>query len=218
MTPHGALWRKLVGFGFRLLYNEFAFTYDTVSYAVSLGAWRCWQRAALKHLGVPAPAPVLELAHGTGSLQLDLTALGYSAVGIDVSRSMGRIAVRKLRGHGFAPQLARAQAQYLPFAADSFAAVICTFPTEFIFQPQVLREAYRVLQSSGRLVIVPIAFLNKHGPLEAGLERLYRVTGQRSSGQVDVAALFGSCGFSVKLLQDRCPRSTVQIIAADKQT
>ncbi len=218
MTPHGGLWHKLIRFGFRLLYNEFAFTYDTVSYAVSLGAWRCWQRAALKHLGVPVPAPVLELAHGTGSLQLDLAALGYRAVGIDISKSMGRIAARKLRGYGFAPQLARAQAQYLPFAAETFAAVICTFPTEFIFQPQVLREAHRVLQPSGRLVIVPIALLNGHGPLEAGLERLYQITGQRSSGQADVAALFSSCGFSVELLQDFCPRSTVQIIAAHKQT
>jgi hypothetical protein len=52
------LWWGLVRFGFRLLYNEFAFTYDTVSKVVSLGAWRCWQRAALKYLAVPPGARI----------------------------------------------------------------------------------------------------------------------------------------------------------------
>ncbi|MCB9446672.1 MAG: class I SAM-dependent methyltransferase, partial [Ardenticatenaceae bacterium] len=41
------LWKKLIRFGFRLLYNELAWTYDAVSWLVSLGDWRSWQQAAL---------------------------------------------------------------------------------------------------------------------------------------------------------------------------
>lgn len=216
MKPNDSLWHRFVKFGFRLLYNELAFTYDAVSYAVSLGAWRCWQRTALKHLGVSAPATVLELAYGTGSLQLDLAALGYRVVGIDLSKHMARIAARKLRGHGFVPRLVRGQAQHLPFAAESFAAVVCTFPTDFIFQPQALHEVNRVLSPSGRLVIVPVAVFTEHGLLEAGLERLYQITGQRSGGHANVAALFNSCGFTIKLLRENCPRSSAQIVIAHK--
>src|ERR1700687_5659324 len=90
------LWRRLVKFGFRLLYHEMAFTYDAVSWIVSMGEWRSWQRAALKHLNVSPGTRVLELAHGTGNLQIDLHAEGLNPIGLDFSASMGRIARDKL--------------------------------------------------------------------------------------------------------------------------
>ena len=76
------LWERLVRFGFRLLYNELAFTYDIVSVIVSMGAWRCWQRAALKNIHLPLTAHIIELAHGTGNLQLDLYANGFTPVSL----------------------------------------------------------------------------------------------------------------------------------------
>ena len=106
------LWWRLVRFGFRLLYNEMAFTYDWVSYAVSLGEWRCWQRAALKHLNVQSGARILELAHGTGNLQIDLHALGYHVLGYDLSPYMGQIAQRKLNAHHLPARLARSHTLY----------------------------------------------------------------------------------------------------------
>ncbi len=36
------LWVGLIKFGFRLLYQEMAWTYDWVSWLVSLGEWRRW--------------------------------------------------------------------------------------------------------------------------------------------------------------------------------
>ena len=64
-------WRSLLRFGFRLLYHELAWTYDLVSRVVSLGQWRTWQRTALEHLAARRGDPILELAHGTGDLQID---------------------------------------------------------------------------------------------------------------------------------------------------
>ena len=89
------VWWQLVRLGFRLLYNESAWTYDTVSWLVSLGAWREWQRSGIKYLNGVGAGPALEVAHGTGNLQIDLAAAGYSACGIDLSHHMGAITREK---------------------------------------------------------------------------------------------------------------------------
>ena len=60
--------RWLLRFGFRLLYNELAWTYDWVSRAVSLGQWRHWQRAVIPRL---SGQRALEIAFGTGDLVVD---------------------------------------------------------------------------------------------------------------------------------------------------
>jgi ubiquinone/menaquinone biosynthesis C-methylase UbiE len=212
-----SLWWRLLRFGFRLLYNELAFTYDLVSSAVSLGAWRCWQRSALKSLDAPPGALVLELAHGTGNLQLDLNAAGYTVIGLDLSPYMGQIARRKLRRHHLPIRLARGRAQQLPFPANAFSAVVTTFPTNFIVAPETLAELHRVLRENGRLVIVPNGILTGAGAVEKGIEWLYRVTGQRNGAPGNIAAFFASYEFEAKSVEERCARSLAQVIIAQKK-
>ncbi|MFQ3568740.1 MAG: methyltransferase domain-containing protein, partial [Aggregatilineales bacterium] len=177
MNAFISAWRRLVRFGFYLLYNPFAFTYDAVSKLVSFGAWRCWQRAALAYL--PSDGWALELAHGTGDLQLDLASAGISSIGYDLSPNMGRLARRKLIRHGVVPRLARGRAQALPFADGVFRSVVSTFPTDFIIASQTLYEVGRVLADDGVLVIVPSALFTGGGAAVRLLDGLYRITGQR---------------------------------------
>lgn len=216
------LWWGLVRFGFRLLYNELAFTYDLVSRFVSFGQWRCWQQAALKHLNVNTPALVLELAHGTGDLQLDLHAAGYRSIGYDLSPYMGQITRRKLARHGIVARLVRGEAQHLPFADQSFAAIICTFPTDFIFSETTLREAWRILPTKGRLVIVINGVLTGETSGVRLIEWLYRITGQRAEPQANenqfagVLEVFSRCGFAAQLLREPCRGSYAQVILASK--
>ncbi len=210
-------WWKLVRFGFRLLYNEMAFTYDLVSWGVSLGEWRSWQRAALRHLDVEQGNLILELAHGTGNLQLDLIEAGYQTVGYDLSPYMGRITRRKLRNHRMAAKLVRGKAQQLPFPARTFDAVISTFPTDFIFAAETLREVYRILCENGRFIIVPNGVLTGGGAGEKGLEWLYRITGQRGEQGSTVSDFFGHYGFDVTIYEERCERSIAQVIVARKK-
>lgn len=218
MAKRSSAWWMLIRFGFRLLYNEMAFTYDIVSTIVSLGAWRCWQRTALKHLTIPKDSHILELAHGTGNLQLDLYAEGYGRViGYDLSPYMGRIANAKMRRNGLSPRLVRGMAQKLPFASGSFSAVISTFPTNFIVATETLNEVYRVLQPGGQFIIVPNGILTGSGVTEAGLEWLYRITGQREGGRLSLSEFFASYGFEAVSIQENCPRSVAQVILGRKK-
>ena len=211
------IWWVLVRFGFRLLYNELAFTYDAVSYFVSLGEWRCWQRTALKYLDIHKSSRILELAYGTGNLQLDLQNKGFNAIGIDVSAFMGNITRKKLLEHGRTPRLIRGMAQQLPFACERFSAIICTFPTEFIFEKVTLNEINRVLQPGGQLIIVLNGDFCGNGIVESGLEGLYHITGQRGGNNLHFSAFFTAFGFDTQAFNEPCPRSVAQVIVAIKR-
>ncbi len=222
--PDGAWWR-LVRWGFHLLYNPLAFTYDAVSRIVSLGAWRCWQRAALKHIGPPADCPrVLEIAHGTGDLQIDLKRAGYHTVGCDLSPNMARIARRKLRRQGCAPLLVRARAQALPFPDAHFDAAVATFPAEFIVDPRTLHEIRRILGEEGLLVIVPGALFTTRGLPQRVLDWLYRITGQREASPEADTRLREALerierhGFDVTSHWEDCPGSRAMVISARKRS
>jgi len=201
-----------------LLYNELALTYDVVSWLVSLGAWRCWVKTALQYVPMERAGAVLELAHGTGNLQLDLAEVGIRSIAIDLSAAMGRIASAKLSRNHVLPSLVQARVQYLPFKDSSFSAVISTFPTDFIIAPQTLVEVHRVLGQGGIFIIIPNATMTSEGMVAQGIEWLYRVTGQRA-GETNVdtiAHFFEPYGFRVRVEFAECPRSRVMVILAHK--
>lgn len=214
MNRPARLWWALIRFGFRLLYNRLAWTYDLVSWAVSLGQWRQWQRAAIPHLRASAHSLILELAHGTGDLQLDLAAAGLRSVGIDLSHSMGRIARRKLRRAGLSPRLVRASGLNLPFPAGCFDAVVSTFPTEFIVDPHTLREVCRVLKPGGCFVVVINGLLTPNTPVERVLEWLYRITGQRGPWPGDPLAGLRAAGLDGQIITEELPGSSVLLLVA----
>lgn len=174
------LWRGLVRTGFRLLYNEMAWSYDVVSWVVSLGEWRKWQRAALPFV---QGQRVLEIAHGPGHMLLALLQSGYRVTGLDLSPHMSRLASRRLR-RGSPPEasqpyvLARGAAQALPFRANSFDTVLSTFPTNFIAQRATMASVHRVLRPGGRYLIVPEGRLKGNGPAPRLIAWLYQITGQ----------------------------------------
>ncbi|MBK8135425.1 MAG: class I SAM-dependent methyltransferase [Anaerolineae bacterium] len=212
------LWRRITRFGFRLLYNEFAWTYDVVSWIVSAGEWREWQRSAIRALNLPSESKVLEVAHGTGNLQVDLVREEYSCAGVDLSPAMGRIAARKLQGMGYAPNLMCASATALPYGGQTFEGLICTFPTEFLIHPHALSEFRRVLKADGRFAVV------LHGILLRGwwrpfLDVLFQATGQGGISQdhvptaetlgfryIRVVAAFTASGLTCDVIPMLTPR------------
>ncbi len=158
ITRHLYLWAC------RRLYNEFAWSYDMVSWAVSAGHWGAWRRAVLD----PLPfGRVLEVGFGTGELLIELERRGRQVYGLELSPAMQHITTRKLQARGLAARIVRTRgkAQALPFPDGYFDAVVATFPAEYIFDPVSTCEFARVLRpagdgdngSPGRLVIGGVA-------------------------------------------------------------
>ena len=152
---------------FNLLYHPFAFTYDLVAATVSFGRWKDWTYNILPFID---GTRVLELGHGPGHLQRILLDHGLVAVAIDESAPMGTLAKRRL---GSSQKLARARAQKIPFASESFDSIVSTFPSEYIFDTQTLSEAHRVLRNSGRFIVLLAAW-----PGNPLLAWLFKVTGE----------------------------------------
>ncbi len=159
---------------FQLLYHQFAWTYDLVAATVSLGRWKGWVLSALPWL----EGRVLEIGFGPGHLQMALHQRGIAAVGLDESRQMAHQASRRLHRKGFSGDLVRALARQIPFPGSSFETVVATFPSEYIFDADVLAQIWRVLVPAGHLVILPMAWITGKGCLERLTAWLFKVTGQ----------------------------------------
>ncbi len=148
----------LVRWGFERLYREFAWAYDSVAAAVSGGLWQRWALATQPFLS----GRVLELGFGPGHVQLALAAaVEHQPFGIDVSPQMCVIARRRLRRAGYPARLAQGRAQQIPFAPAVFDTVLATFPAEYIADPRTHAEIRRVLAPGGRVVILPLAQLDR---------------------------------------------------------
>jgi ubiquinone/menaquinone biosynthesis C-methylase UbiE len=177
---------RVVKFAFRLLYHEMAFTYDTVSKAVSLGDWRAWQRAIFDLLPPPSEAGILlELAHGTGDIQHDLFTKGYHAIGMDISAQMGKIARKKLTKQGITLRLVRASGMALPFGDSQFEYAVCTFPTAFIFDPKTLDELHRVMKANGQVIIVLDGELMRRNIQTRLVDAVYTVANHHTPSDIE---------------------------------
>jgi ubiquinone/menaquinone biosynthesis C-methylase UbiE len=172
---HSQFYIRLVRWAFHRFYHEFAWTYDTVAALVSGGNWVAWLRAALPYLS----GQVLELGCGTGNLQHTLAGRA-SAIGMDASAQMLRLARARLAHHELPIRLARAFAQALPFRPASFDSLVATFPSEYIVDLATLAEAQRVLRPGGRFVIVLAAAFAHNRLYERLVDLAYRLTLQRS--------------------------------------
>ena len=162
----------ILRFFFKLLYHQFAFAYDFVAATVSLGQWKDWVSSILPLL---KGTRLLEIGSGPGHLQRLLLSRDLLAVAIDESAPMTRLAKRNTDGKAM---VARALAQHLPFADESFDTVVATFPAQYITDPNTLSEVKRCLSDGGRFIILPVALQMGRGLLERATSLLFRITRQ----------------------------------------
>lgn len=146
------------------LYYEFAWSYDWVSWLISLGYWSSWRRVALDYVtsaGASTPT-VLELGFGTGELLREMAQQGIQVYGLELSPAMHKIAAAKLQKQQLVVPCVRAEAQAMPFTAHCFDVLVSTFPAPYILNQATLHECVRLLRKpdpalglpGGRLVIV----------------------------------------------------------------
>ena len=216
--------KAFLRFFFRLLYHQFAFTYDLVAAAVSFNRWKDWVMSVVPFI---EGNRILEIGHGPGHLQRILFSRNLFTVGIDESAQMGRLTRRNLSrsvssahaSHQSAYtqiNLTRGVAQQLPFRNDAFDTVVATFPTEYITDPNTLAEVKRCLSDRGRLITLPAAI-----PRNPFLDWLFRVTHQSPSEAVDIVETrfrqpFVRAGFQTEIQILDVKSGTLLIVIATK--
>ena len=225
--------RTALRFFFRLLYHPLAIAYDLVAATVSFGRWKDWIMEVVPFL---TGTRILELGHGPGHLQRFLLRRGLTAVGVDESAQMGRLAKRRIneetRKDSYTEatpyQIAYAQsnivrglAQGLPFPALTFDTVVSTFPAEYIFDTRTLTEAHRVLNQNGRFVILPGAVITGRGLWDRFMAWVFRLTGQTPPNLSEIIherskEPFAKAGFQLAIHELDVKSSTVFIMVATK--
>jgi ubiquinone/menaquinone biosynthesis C-methylase UbiE len=228
--------KTILRFFFRLLYHQFAFTYDLVAATVSFNRWKDWVMSVVPFI---EGNRILEIGHGPGHLQRILLTLRRSsgqdrnlfAVGIDESVQMGRLARRNLaryfaaepNNHSIDPYLAYTQAnltrgiaQQLPFSGETFDTIVTTFPTEYISDPDTLSEVRRCLTGQGRLIVLPVAL-----PKNPFLDWLFRVTHQSPAEAVEIVKAkliepFAAAGFRTEIQTLDVKSGTLLIVLAQR--
>jgi len=150
----------------------------------------CYPDDAVRWLVGPEPLAVLELGAGTGKLTSSLVAAGHDVVATDPSGPM----LRHLAANVDATAV-RCGAERLPFAADTFDAVVVAQAFHWFHPDTAVPEIARVLRPGGHLALV----WNFRDESVPWVRRLSAIIGtephgedlQLSSGALGSSGLFG---------------------------
>lgn len=137
------------------MFGQVAGRYDVMNRLMTFGQDVRWRRFVIARAGLRPGERVLDLATGTGDLALDAlaAAAGAEVVGADFTVEMMRVG-RRRPGADALTWLA-ADALALPFADESFDAVIQGYLLRNVLDiPLALAEQYRVLRPGGRVVVL----------------------------------------------------------------
>jgi SAM-dependent methyltransferase len=203
---------------FRLLYHPFAWSYDLVASAVSVGRWRDWVLASAGLLQGPQ---ILELGFGPGHLQNYLHKNGTLAFGLDESWQMARQAKSRLSKNGHKARLVRGIAQHLPYPNAAFDTVTATFPTLYIVDPKTLEAIWRVLIPGGRLVVLMTAWIIGDSLRERAARALNHVTAETPPDDMDLGVYlepYQQAGFQASLRFVEQGGSRLMFIIAKKES
>ena len=147
----------------RRVFDGIAGDYEGPARVFSLFQYGRWRRSMLSRLQLRPGASVLDVCTGTGLVAIEVAgSRDCKVVGLDLSGGMIEQARRNIEAHDLSHsvRLVKGRAEDLPFADDSFDAVVFTFLLRYVDDPQAtLRELCRVLRPGG-----PIASLEFYVP------------------------------------------------------
>lgn len=156
------------------VFRSVASNYDLMNDFMSLGVHRLWKAFAVEQCGVHSGQRVLDLAGGTG----DLTARLAPRVGnagevvlTDINDAMLEVGRVRLADRGITGNVhfARADAEALPFADNSFDCIVVGFGLRNVTRQQrALDSMLRVLRPGGRVIVLEFS-----RPVSPGLHKLY---------------------------------------------
>lgn len=156
------------------VFHSVAAKYDVMNDLMSGGVHRLWKRFTIELSGVRPGHKVLDIAGGTGDLSFKFARLvGEEGLVVlaDINESMLKVGRNRLLDRGIAGnlQVAQADAQYLPFADDTFDCITIAFGLRNVTDKDLaLRSMLRVLKPGGRLLVLEFS-----KPRNALLEKVY---------------------------------------------
>ena len=156
------------------VFHSVAAKYDLMNDLMSGGIHRLWKRFTIEVSAARAGQTILDIAGGTG----DLTEKFSHIVGpegcvvlADINDSMLNVGRDKLLDKGVCGNIrfSQADAQYLPFADNTFDCITIAFGLRNVTDKDLaLRSMLRVLKPGGRLLV--LEFSKPESPL---LEKVY---------------------------------------------
>jgi len=161
----------------RSMFGHIAPSYDFLNHLLSLNVDRYWRWRTTRLVPPAGPEPILDLCTGTGDLALayDRAAGGrVPIVGADFCHEMLRRAGAKVGQAGAARRirLLEADAQHLPFPADTFEIATVAFGLRNVTDTdRGIAEMVRVTRPGGRVAI--LEFSQPRGRFFGALYRFY---------------------------------------------
>jgi SAM-dependent methyltransferase len=128
-----------------------------------------WYLLVREYIGDVSGLKILEVACGLGGFVRVMTMAGANIIGCDFSLRALQAARRKLSDSGQtqAPTVAQADAQNLPFAAETFDLVVSCETIEHLPDDgKALAEMFRVTRLGGKLFLTTPNYLNLMGLYE----------------------------------------------------
>ncbi len=141
-----------------VMFDRIARKYDLLNHMLSFNMDRAWRKKLIQLPELKKAEKILDIAAGTGDLSL-LAAENRNAkiVASDISEEMLRIAMRKIQKKGIQDRVecVLADAEALPFDADTFDAVMVAFGVRNFGNPgKGLSEIYRVVRPGGAIAVL----------------------------------------------------------------
>lgn len=143
------------------MFGQIAARYDLLNTLMTFGLDAGWRRRAVAAAALPAGGWALDVGTGTGALARALARAAPNAqvIGVDFAAPMLARAARGTSSTGARIRFVRADAQALPFPADTFDCVTSAFTIRNVADRlAAFREQARVLKPGGRVVCLELTW------------------------------------------------------------